>query len=292
MRGRLIGDLCGRDHSIVQHRSAADRGPRCSHRPVRFIIGLLLGVVLTAPPAEGQQAGRVYRVGLLASVPAPNPLAQPLAALGWVEGQNLVFERRYDEGRRDRLPALAAELVERNVSLILAQGTPAARAAKGATATIPIVIIFVADPVGSGLVTSLARPGANITGLAFFGPDVVKKQLEVLKDVTPRTTSVGTLFDPLNTAQLDQLAHDVPAAAKTLALKAHPLKVDASIPLNTVFARGAPTAGRRPLRVPTWQSRSRARGRQPRDQIPVTHHDSVPIVRGTRGADVIRPKRG
>jgi putative ABC transport system substrate-binding protein len=175
-------------------------------------------------------------VGLLANVPAPNPLAQPLAALGWVEGQNLVFERRYDEGKRDRLPALAADLVERNVSLILALGTPAARAAKGATATIPIVIIFVADPVGSGLVTSLARPGANITGMAFFGPDVVKKQLEVLKEVTPRTTSVGILFDPLNTAQLDQLAHDVPAAAKNLALKAHPLKVDASIPLNTVFA--------------------------------------------------------
>lgn len=101
-------------------------------------------------------------MGLLANVPGPNRLAQPLATLGWVEGQNLVFERRYDEGKRDRLPALAAELVECNVNLIFVQGTPAAEAAKGATTTIPIVIIFVADPVRSGLVTSLARPGGNI----------------------------------------------------------------------------------------------------------------------------------
>ena len=205
-------------------------------RVVRLIIGLLLGLVLVPLSAEGQQAGRMYRVGLLSSVPAPNPLAQPLAALGWVEGQNLVFERRYDEGKRDRLPALAAALVQRNVNLIFAQGTPAAEAAKGATATIPIVIIFVADPVRSGLVTSLARPGGNITGMAFFGPDVVKKALEVLKEVIPRAANVGILFDPLNTAQIHQLAHDVPAAAAALALKTHPLKVDTSIPLDTLFA--------------------------------------------------------
>jgi putative ABC transport system substrate-binding protein len=131
-------------------------------RAVRLIIGLFPGLVLVPLSAEGQQAGRMYKVGLLANVPGPNRLAQPLATLGWVEGQNLVFERRYDEGKRDRLPALAAELVECNVNLIFVQGTPAAEAAKGATTTIPIVIIFVADPVRSGLVTSLARPGGNI----------------------------------------------------------------------------------------------------------------------------------
>jgi putative tryptophan/tyrosine transport system substrate-binding protein len=201
----------------------------------RAFLGTLS--LLAAPLAvEAQQAGRVYRVGILASVIAPTPLAQPLRALGWVEGQNLVFERRYDEGKRERLPVLAAELAERNVSLIFALGTPAAQAAKAATATIPIVIIFVADPVRSGLVTSLARPGGNITGMAFFGPDVVKKQLETLKEAVPQTASVGILFDPLNTAQIEQLAQEIPAAAAVLSLKTHSLKVDASIPLNTVFA--------------------------------------------------------
>ena len=157
---------------------------------------IILGLLLAPLAADGQQAGRVYRVGFLAQgspepLPASNPLAQPLRALGWVEGQNLVFERRYDEGRRDRLPALAAELVERNVSLIFTRGTPAARAAKGATATIPIVTVFVADPVRSGLVTSLARPGGNVTGMAFFGPDVVTKQLEGLKETIPHASTVG-----------------------------------------------------------------------------------------------------
>jgi putative tryptophan/tyrosine transport system substrate-binding protein len=104
----------------------------------RAFLGAL--ALLAAPrAAEAQQAGRVYRIGILASVIAATPLAQPLRALGWVEGQNLVFERRYDEGKRERLPVLATELAERSVSLIFVLGTPAAQAAKAATATIPIV---------------------------------------------------------------------------------------------------------------------------------------------------------
>ena len=207
----------------------------------RVFIGTLAGGLLAAPlAAEAQPAGETVRIGYLSGFPerppTPNPLAAPLRALGWVEGQNFVFESRYDEGKRDRLSALAAELVDRKVRIIFARGTPAVQAAKGATTTIPIVMVFVADPVRSGLVMSLARPGANVTGMAFFGPDVITKQLALLKEVVPHASSVGVLFDPLNPAQIEQLAHDVPAAAAVLAVKIHPLKVDASSPLDAIFA--------------------------------------------------------
>ncbi len=191
----------------------------------RAFMGVLAGGLLAAPlAAEAQRPGRVYRIGFLASgIPEPltaSPqLAQPLRALGWMEGQNLMFERRYDGGTRDRLPALAAELVDRNVSLICARGTPAARAAKGATTTIPIVMVFVADPVRSGLVTSLSRPGGNLTGMAFSGRDSITKELESLKEVVPHASTVGILFDPLNPAQVEELTQEVAAAAAILAVK-------------------------------------------------------------------------
>jgi len=205
----------------------------------RAFLGTVAGGLLAARlAAEAQEAGKVWRIGYLSSgfPPTPNPLVAPLRALGWVEGQNLVFESRYDQGKRERLSALAAELVERKVSIIFAPGTPAALAAKGATTTIPIVIVFVADPVRSGLVLSLARPGANVTGMAFFGPDVITKQLELLKEVVPHASAVGVLFDPLNPSQAEQLAHEVPAAAAVLAVNIHPLKVDASTTLDAIFA--------------------------------------------------------
>jgi len=207
----------------------------------RAFLGALAGGFLAAPlAAEAQQPRKKVRIGVLSQGfpdPPPGlPLVRPLRALGWVEGQNLVFESRFDEGRPDRLPTLAAELAGRNVDVIFTRGTPAALAAKATTATIPIVMIFVANPVRSRLVASLARPGGNITGTAILGADIFGKQLELLKEIVPRASTVGVLFDPLNPAQTDQLHNELAAAAAVLAVKLHPLKVDASSALEAVFA--------------------------------------------------------
>ena len=132
------------------------------------------GAFLAAPlAAEAQQAAKVPRIGYLATSRGPSPhlyeaLLQGLRDLGYAEGRNIVIDYRDAEGKLERLPALAAELVALEVDVIVATSTPHALAAKQATRTIPIVFTSVADPVGSGLVTSLARPGGNVTGLAFF----------------------------------------------------------------------------------------------------------------------------
>src|SRR5437762_7630885 len=162
---------------------------------------LALGVAPFA--AEAQQATKVARIGYLATNPATSPhlredyLLQGLRDLGYVEGRNLVIEYREAEGKADRLPALAAELVALKVDVILAAGsTLTARVAKEATTTIPIVFAAVGDPVGSGLVTSLARPGGNVTGLSSLGPELVGKRLELLKQAVPGVDRVAVLFLP------------------------------------------------------------------------------------------------
>jgi putative ABC transport system substrate-binding protein len=126
-----------------------------------------VAVLAASRVAEAQQAGKVYRIGMLwntPTLPMQDVLRQGLRELGWIEGQNVLFERRYSEGRNDRHPALAAELVRLQPDLILTAGTPATLAAKAATTTIPVVFVTVADPVGHGLVESFGRPGRNLTG--------------------------------------------------------------------------------------------------------------------------------
>ncbi len=125
-------------------------------------------------------------------------IRQGLKETGFVEGQNVAFDLRFAEGRNDRLPTLAAELVSRRVNLIVANTTPPAIAAKAATSTIPIVFVFGADPVELGLVGSFNRPGANITGVAFLVNKLVAKRFELLSEVTPKTVPIGMLFDPHN----------------------------------------------------------------------------------------------
>jgi putative ABC transport system substrate-binding protein len=207
----------------------------------RWVVALLCLALLAAPLAvEAQQPGKTVRIGVLSQGfpdPPPGlPLVRPLQALGWVEGQNLVFESRFAEGKPDRLPTLAAELVAQNVDVIFTRGTPAALAARATTATIPIVMTFVANPVRSRLVASLAHPGGNVTGTANLAADIFGKQLQLLKEIVPRASAVGVLFDPLNSAQMDQLHNELAAAAAVLAVKLHPLKVDASSALEAVFA--------------------------------------------------------
>ena len=159
------------------------------------------GAVLLAAPlaAEGQQPGRVYRVGLMLYFHASesqhllDAFRQALRELGWVEGKNIEFEVLTAEGKSDPLPAMAAELVRRRVDVIIALVRPFAEAAKKATNTIPIVMVTVGDPVGAGLVESLARPGGNITGLSVMIVEVTAKALQILKEAIPRASRVSAL---------------------------------------------------------------------------------------------------
>jgi putative ABC transport system substrate-binding protein len=208
---------------------------------------LILALLAAALDAEAQPAGKVYRVGLLAFSP-PDPsldgaLRQGLRDLGYIEGRNLVVETRSADGQLTRLADRAAELVALNVDLIVAVGTPATLAAKRATGTIPIVFPAAADAVGSGLVDSLARPGSNVTGFSFLGPELVGKALEVLKEAIPGITRVAVIWQPGGhgeRAQKDML-HVAEVAARTLALRLQFVEARDRDDLDRAFADMAKT---------------------------------------------------
>ena len=168
------------------------------------IIGLALGALLFAlsVSADAQQTGKIFRIGLLDPSTASGSAVlweafrQELRKLGWIEGKNITIEYRLAEQKFERLPELAAELVRLKVDLIVVRATTAALAAKSATTTIPIVMTNVGDPVGAGLVASLARPGGNITGNSSLSPELNSKRLEVLKDAVPKLSRVGLLLSP------------------------------------------------------------------------------------------------
>ena len=165
----------------------------------------------SAFPPQAQQPKKVPRIGYL-SAASPSAIAarteafrQGLRELGYVEGKNIVIEWRYAEGKLDRLPALAAELVRLKVDIIVTAGPTPTRAAKEATTTIPIVMAYDIDPVGNGFVASLARPGGNITGLSTLAPEISGKQLELLKEIIPKLSRVavfGTSTNPGNAQAL------------------------------------------------------------------------------------------
>jgi len=192
----------------------------------RAFIGTLAGGLVAAPlVAKAQQAGKVYRIGYLsASSGTSNPrileaFRQGLRELGWVEGQNIVIEYRWAEGRFDRLPDLAAELVRLKVDVVVASATPAAVAAKNATGTVPIVAVSLTHPVELGLVASLARPGGNVTGVSYsVGPDIFGKDLELLKEVVPRVRRVAVLSNSDSPAR-PLTIRNVQDAARSLGLQ-------------------------------------------------------------------------
>ena len=167
------------------------------------VIGLALGAMLLALsfPAEAQQPGKIPRIGYLLPLSPASESArielfrQGLRDLGYIEGKNILIEYRYAEGKEDRLPALAGELVQLKVDVLVAQGFTATRSAKQATTTIPIVIVTATDPVESGIVKGLARPGGNITGIARLTRDLAGKRLELLQEVLPGMSPVGVLLD-------------------------------------------------------------------------------------------------
>ena len=208
----------------------------------RTFIGTVAGGLLAAPlTASAQQASKVYRIGYLSHFGCPlrpesmGPFRQGLRELGYVEGQNLIIECRGAPGAADRLPGLAAELVRLKVDVLVAAGTRSALAAKQATKTIPIVMVYVGDPVGSGLVTSLARPGGNVTGLSVLTPDMAPKALEILKEAAPSVSRVAVWMDPTNPG--DTFADkQMDAAAKMLGVRLERVDVRTAADLDAAFA--------------------------------------------------------
>ena len=207
------------------------------------LVAVLAVSLLAAPlAADAQQTGKVPRIGFLSlTSPSDRPFLldafrQRLRELGWVEGQNIVIDDRYAEDRVDRLPDLAAELVRLKVDLIVSWGTQGATAAKNATGTIPIVMIAVRDPVGTGLIASLARPGGNVTGVAgSAGLEWVAKQLELLKETVPKIRRVAILSNPANAYH--QLAiKEVNVAARSLGVQLQLLEARGPNEFDSAFA--------------------------------------------------------
>src|SRR2546425_5629933 len=207
------------------------------------IVTLTLSLLAAPLAADAQQAGKVPRIGFLGvTSPSDRPshldaFRQRLRELGWVEGQNIVIDYRYAEGRVDRLPDLAAELVRLKVDLIVASaGTQAATAAKNATETIPIVMIYVRDPVGTGLIASLARPGGDVTGVSgSAGLELFAQQLELLKETVPKIRRVAILSNPDNAYH--QLAiQEVNVAARSLGVQLQLLEARGPNEFDGAFA--------------------------------------------------------
>ena len=166
------------------------------------VLALVLALVAAPLVAEAQQAGKVPRIGFVSFssasvlVQREGSFRQGMRELGWIDGQNIVIERRLADERYERLPELAAELVRLKVNVIVAAGNPAILATKQATRTIPIVMVISVDPVGRGFIASLPRPGGNITGLTNdTGPELIEKRLELLKDLAPKLSQLGGLID-------------------------------------------------------------------------------------------------
>ena len=169
----------------------------------KILGSLLVTLFLTSAfPAHAQQTGKISRIGILdpstasGSAVLVDAFRQEMSKLGWVEGKNISIDYRFAEGSRERLPELAADLIRLKVDLIVVIGVQSALAAKKGTTTIPIVFASAPDPVGLGLVASLARPGGNVTGLSNLAPELNTKRLEILKDAVPKLARVGLLWSP------------------------------------------------------------------------------------------------
>src|SRR4030095_3772095 len=190
--------------------------------------------------ARAQQPTKIPRIGFLSAVspssisPRTEAFRQGLRELGYVEGKSIVIEYRWAEGKCDRLPDLAAELVRLKVDVILSGGPTATRPARGATVTIPIVMAFDDDPVGSGFVASLARPGGNITGLSTLAPEISGKQLEFLKEIVPRLSRVA-VFGTSTRSGTTQSVKETELAAGALGVKLQYLDLRGPKDIETAF---------------------------------------------------------
>jgi putative tryptophan/tyrosine transport system substrate-binding protein len=205
----------------------------------RAFLAMIAGGMVAAPlAAEAQQAEKVYRIGVLSSASGATweGFRQGLRELGYTEGRTILIEWRWTEGKAERAPELAAELVRLQPDVLVTSGPQPSAAAKAATATIPIVFIAVADPVSVGLVARLARPGSNITGLAtLVGAGFVGKLIEVLKEAFPQVSRVAILINPTNAMHQQIVANELPQAAERLRLTLLTVEARAADSLTGAF---------------------------------------------------------
>jgi len=204
-------------------------------RRIGLAVVLILGLFVAPLAAEAQPSTTIPRIGLLADATSWEPLRLGLRDLGYEEGRNIAIEERSTQGQSERFSGLASELVRLNANIIVTWGTPATLAAKQATTTIPIVMASAGDPVRSGLVSSLAHPGGNVTGLTVLGPGLSAKRLELLKEVVPKMAHVAFLWNPANP---DQKAHfdDVQAGARALGVTLQSVEARSREELEQGFA--------------------------------------------------------
>jgi putative tryptophan/tyrosine transport system substrate-binding protein len=196
-------------------------------RRIGLTVTLTLGLALAPLVSEAQQAGKPFRIGFLAfglkpgagSDPLFDVFLQALRDLGYVEGRNVVLEVRYAEGRNERFPSLAAELVNLKVDVLVAQSTPAAIAAKQASSSVPIVMVVVGDPLGAKLIESLAHPGGNVSGLSLIAPELSAKRLDLFKQTLPKLSRVTVLWNSANVGmrlRVQETERAAPALGVTL----------------------------------------------------------------------------
>src|SRR5262249_45229431 len=205
----------------------------------RIFLGTVGAALLATPLAAEAQQTKIYRVGFLSQSSPPPPGSRPgiftraMHDLGYIEGRNLMLESRWAQGQNARFPSLAAELVALKPEVIVADSTPAAIAAKRATTVIPIVMVNVSDPVGTGIVASLANPGGNVTGTTDFGMAMAVKDVELMHELVPKATRIAVLMsdNPVHPLQL-KLVQD---AAKSIGLTALPTMVKTEADLDTAF---------------------------------------------------------
>ena len=205
-----------------------------------FLCGLTLGTMSGPLGAEAQEMGKIWRIGFVSVTHTriEDVFFQQLKELGYVAGQNLTVERRYSEGRAERFPEFAATLVRLNVDMIVVTTTPAAVAAKNATKTIPIVQPNSIDPVGAGLVASLARPGGNFTGTTQQAPDVSAKRLQLLVQAIPHVSTVAVVWNAANPANAHSWS-EVQDAARILGIKVRSREVRGPSDFERIFAEMA-----------------------------------------------------
>jgi len=215
-------------------------------RALVLAAGVLV-LAMLAPLTVAAQAGKTPRIGYLLTGALESAetqailgaFRQGLGERGYVEGQNIVIEYRTADGRVDRFADLARELAALKVALIVAGTTPSARGARQATTTIPIVSFAMGDPVGDGLVQSLGRPGGNVTGLTFLGPELVPKRLELLKVLLPKVVRIGVLWHPAGFSErtMSDMWRETEAAARTLGVQLQPAEVRTADEIDGAFGR-------------------------------------------------------
>src|SRR5262245_33346956 len=223
---------------LSRHPPEPGRERMASSRLI-LAVTVFIGFLAALPSGHAQQPAKVFRIGFLGSGspsdtdPRLDAFRQGLRDLGYVEGRTVAFEYRWGEGKMERLPGLAAELVALKVDVIVASATPAALAAKNATTTIPIVFATGGNPAGT-LVTSIARPGGNVTGLSLVGPELVARQLQLLKDAVPKISRVAVLSNPDN-PYTSTMVREVETAARSLKVRTHFVESRGGVATDAAF---------------------------------------------------------